>query len=343
MELTSPHYLQGHIPNTIFFRSNYFGFPETQVKPYIRDLFKQAEEKNERLFLSHFTSSTHHPWATPEAFGDTIDYLGRSRWSPESALNKYLNTVNYVDNWIGQIMDMIEELGVADETLVVMVGDHGWAFEEDAPFHGTFENGHIANVRVPLLFHHPSLPREQLHINATSVSIIPTILDLLTATSSLNKQDTVIAKNLIHQYEGQSLIRPFQSSKNGRQAWNIGVINAGGAILSVSSAAVPYRLAFPICRNGVYRFTDNVLDPNEIQPIEQYSLSALEKEVRKVYGEELGDEVAEWVQSAGKVGKWWVLEQRRRWRYGGAALQDDRRSDEMDGMGKIKKAHWWNT
>lgn len=323
---------------------NYFGFPEDQVKPYMRDMFEAAKAKNERLFLSHFTSTTHHPWALPEAFGEPVDYLEPNSWN-EGSLNKYLNTIKYVDGWIGEIMDLLEDVGVADETLVVMVGDHGWAFEEDAAFHGSFENGHISNLRVPLLFHHNSLPRLQLQVNATSTSIIPTILDLLSSTSSLDKKDTDIANNLVHQYEGQSLIRPFVPKKNGRQAWNIGILNAGGAVLSVSSAAVPYRLVLPVCKSGVYRFTDVLLDPNELHPIEEYSIEGLAKKIRKFYKKKGvdGEEAVKWVGDAEKIGKWWVLEQRRRWRFGGSALQEDRKAEEMEGMGKVSKKKWWET
>ena len=222
------------------------------------------------------------------------------------------------------------------------MADHdrsGYAFEEDSNMHSTFENGHISNLRVPMIFHHPSLPRIQLAINATSLSIIPTILDLLITTSSLNSQDLDIASNLIHQYEGQSLIRPFIPRRNGRQQWNIGVLNAGGALLSVSSAAVPFRLVLPICKPGVYRFTDTNRDPNEISATEKNSISALANSLRRT----LGDEEAEWVVEAEKIGRWWVLEQRRRWGYDGAALQDDRRPDEMNGVGKTKGRHWWET
>ncbi|EHL00447.1 hypothetical protein M7I_3529 [Glarea lozoyensis 74030] len=254
---------------------NYFGFAETQIKPYLRDIFEAAESKNERVFLSHFTSTTHHPWALPESFGASIDYVQPSRWHGEGPLNKYLNTIRYQDEWIGEVMDLLEDVGVADETLVVM-------------------------------------------------------------------KDTEIANNLVHQYEGQSLIRPFVTKKRGRQAWNVGVLNAGGAVLSVSSAAVPYRLVLPVCKNGVYRFTDVSKDPNELNPIEEFSVEALSKKVSKTYTEE-GEEVGQWVGDAAKVGKWWVLEQRRRWRFGGAALQNDRKSDEMEGMGKTVKKHWWET
>jgi hypothetical protein len=213
------------------------------------------------------------------------------------------------------------------------------AFKEDSSHYTTFENGHISNLRVPLLFHHPSLPRIQLAVNATSMSIIPTILDLLIATSSLNSQDMDISSNLIHQYEGQSLIRPYQVEKNGRQAWNIGVLNAGGAVLSVSSAAVPYRLVMPVCKNAAYRFTSTERDPNELRPLEEYSISDLAFRIKVEYGED----AVKWVLDAEKIGKWWMLEQRRRWNYHGASLQDDRSPEEMKEAGKKRLKHWWDT
>lgn len=320
--------------------SNYFGFPESQIKPYLRDLFTDAEKNNERLFLSHFTSSTHHPWNTPEAAGPTFDFLNKGKFGSEHQLNRYLNTIRYGDRWIGEVMDMLQELGVAEETLVVMVGDHGMAFEEDSRQYSTFENGHISNLRVPLNFHHPSLPRIQLQLNATSTSILPTILDLLATTSSLNKQDTDVAENLIQQYEGQSLVRAWKPEHNGRQQWDITVLNAGGAVLSVGSAAVPYRLVLPVCKAGTYRFTDVSRDPAELAPIEEFSVKKLAKKIRKLNGD---DKAAAWIADAEKVGKWWVLEQRRRWNYHGGASAKDADAGEFTGMGRIKKEHWWET
>jgi hypothetical protein len=169
-------------------------------------------------------------------------------------------------------------------------------------------------MRVPLLFHHPALPKIQIAANATSMSILPTVLDLLVITSSLNSQDAEIVGNLVQQYEGQSLIRQFQVKKNGRQAWNIGVLNAGGAVLSVSSAAVPFRLVLPICKTGVYRFTDNSRDPNELAPVEDFSIEKLAQRLRKEHGDR---SVTKWVIEAEKIGRWWVMEQRRRWQYHG--------------------------
>ncbi|KAH8599215.1 alkaline-phosphatase-like protein [Bisporella sp. PMI_857] len=327
--------------------SNYFGYPETQIKPYLLDLFTDAKKNNQRLFLSHMTSSTHHPWNTPEGT-PIVDFIKTDKWGSEHTFNRYLNTVKYADNWIGQVMDILQDLGVAEETLVVMVGDHGYAFPEDSPNHSTFENGHIANIRVPLVFHHPQLPRIQLPVNATSISIIPTILDLLVTTDSLSTTDKDIASNLIHQYEGQSLLRPYLTKKGDRQAWNIAVLNAGGAVLSVGSAAYPYRLIIPVCTSGSYRFTDTNLDHYEKDPLEDFSIDKLVKKIRKtgVYNS-LGDakmgEVEKWLRQAEKIGEYWVVEQRRRWRYRGGGTARDMDPGESSGMGQIKKGHWWET
>lgn len=105
---------------------NYFGYSETELKPYIKDLFESAEKNNERVFLSHLTSSTHHPWATPPEFGEQESYWGKEGSHASgggTAWNKYLNSIKWGDRWIGEVLNLLEEAGVADETLVVMIGD----------------------------------------------------------------------------------------------------------------------------------------------------------------------------------------------------------------------------
>ncbi|KAJ5138722.1 uncharacterized protein N7515_003570 [Penicillium bovifimosum] len=286
---------------------NYFGYAETEARPYIKDLIDETLRQNKRLFLSHFTSTTHHPWGTPEGF-PREKYFGDAN---HEHMDGFLNANRFVDTWLGDLMSMLSEAGIADETLTVFVGDHGQAFEEDSKITGTYHNPHISNFRVPLLFHHPLLPRMHLKVDGSAISILPTILDLLVNTNSLNAIDKEIALDLMNEYEGQSLIRPYRTSQNGREAWNMGIINAGGSMLSVGSAAVPWRLNLPLNNDFEYRFTHLEKDPYELEPITGWTMGALAAEVYSRHGAEAFD----WAEKAEKIGLWWVAERKKLWNY----------------------------
>lgn len=53
-------------------------------------------------------------------------------------INQYLNAVRYVDTWLGEMMKVLDEAGIANETLVVFVGD-----QYVAPASATLHNNQI--------------------------------------------------------------------------------------------------------------------------------------------------------------------------------------------------------
>lgn len=324
---------------------NYFGFPEPETLPYMRDLFLGAQEK--RLFISHVTSTTHHPFATPESWNETESYLAHRRWRTEDPFDNYLNTIKYQDEWLGQIFDLLEEVGAINETLVVLVGDHGLAFDTPDGSTSTFENGHISNFAIPLVFVHPQLPRIQLQTKAQPTSIIPTVLDLLLQTNSLNASQANAAGRLIHRYQGQSLIRDTSPSRSAnvssakhQEDWHFSVINPGGSMMSIGSSASPYRLIMPLCSTASLRFTDSSVDPLEQKPIEAWTMKELVKKMKKKHGGR--KEAIEWAKLAERLGRWWFWEQRERWSYHKAARSTDRSAIDSS-AGKLKKEHWWET
>ncbi|KAJ5467789.1 hypothetical protein N7475_005541 [Penicillium sp. IBT 31633x] len=327
---------------------NYFGYAENELHPYVLDLFEEAANNKTRMFFSHVTSTTHHPWGTPDDFKKE-PYVSDQGNINHDLMNNYLNAARFVDIWLGDIMNMLDQTGIANETLVVVVGDHGQAFGEDnKDMTGTYENGHISNFRVPLVFHHPHMPRVDITANATALTIIPTILDLLVQSNSLDEHDSNIASSLLPEYQGQSLLRPFlpsvdessqrrdsqdqppqeehpenegqgpqseaRSQPDGpakRSSWNMGLINAGGSMLSVMAADVPYRLILPLKEGFEYTFTHLGEDPGEKHLIKAWTLDDLAEDVEAKYGKES----ASWLDDAEQVGLWWVNEQKRIWGY----------------------------
>ncbi|OQE36014.1 hypothetical protein PENCOP_c012G05152 [Penicillium coprophilum] len=294
---------------------NYYGYPETELRGYIRDAIDDAERDHHRLFLSHLTSTTHHPWGVPN---DAFEEIMGSKSGSNNDMNRYLNSVGYVDDWLSELIDILEEKGVANETLFVMAGDHGLSLPNDGGI-TPYDNPHVGSFKVPIVIAHPQLPPVQIDTPVINSQIVPTIIDLLIESASLSEDSTRSARDLRSLYEGQSLIRPQVVEHEGRESWHFTVMNTGGSWLSVRSAARPeFRLVIPLVNDVEWRFSDVSKDPNELKPIERFSLADLAAAV----GQEYDEKTLEWLYNASYVANWWVLENWDRWRYSPKAKEE---------------------
>ncbi|KAL2867629.1 sulfatase domain protein [Aspergillus lucknowensis] len=263
---------------------NYYGYADTELADYIRDAIDDAEANHQRLFLGHLTGTTHHPWGMPK--GEYENILGPSFKGKNSDFNKYLNTIGFGDRWIRQIMDILEEKGVANETLLVMAGDHGISLPNDGGI-TPYSNPHIGSFHVPIVLAHPQLPAVEVTDPVISLQIVPTILDLLIESSSLGPNTTEAAKDIRGLYEGQSLIRPLYQESDGMEDWQFSVMNTGGSWLAVRSAAMPaWRIVVPLIDDVEWRFTDVEKDPQEENPITSFSFYDLTDALWQRYGDE---------------------------------------------------------
>ncbi|UKZ70962.1 uncharacterized protein TrAtP1_011930 [Trichoderma atroviride] len=288
---------------------NYYGMSERAVEDYLRDTFASAKKNNERVFLSHLTSSTHHDFGLPE----DEKYVPMAGDPDLDDLSHYLNTVGYVDRWLYRILQILDEEGVADETLLVAVGDHGLSIAERGTI-TPYSNPHAANYHVPLVLSHPKLPSIKVDDPVSSIQILPTILDLLLETKSLSKSEAEAVRDMIQNYEGQSLIRPMQSfsETNGQGGWQHTVMNPGGSTIAVRDGRQPnWRLIVPVFGNYEWRFTDLETDPHEDTPLVSYDYRA----ILRIVEEAFGAEAATWVEEAATVTRWWTDENYKRWRY----------------------------
>ncbi|KAM3460263.1 hypothetical protein NHJ6243_006081 [Beauveria neobassiana] len=219
----------------------------------------------------------------------------------------------YVDRWMNKILGILDEQRVANETLVVAVRDHGLSIAEN---HGVtaYLNPNMANFHVPLVLSHPQLPT--LHSNAAvqSLQILPTILDLLLETRSLPDEAFQAAADLLGLYEGQSLIGPIhtESRKTGQPNWQFIVMNSGKATLGVRSARDPaWRLVVPLVEDMEWRFTNLEDSPNETEEIVDFGYTSFLGTIEEIHGKG----AAVWAEEAAFLARWWVDENRRRYRY----------------------------
>ncbi len=113
----------------------------------------------------------------------------------------YDSGIRYTDGKIGELLDEVEQLGLLDNTIVVILSDHGEQFWE----HGGWGHGkpqHEHQIRVPLILHLPPPRRRELRLAAYPavvrqpvqlVDLYPTLLELLGVP-------------LEHGVQGQSLV-----------------------------------------------------------------------------------------------------------------------------------------
>ena len=195
----------------------------------------------------------------------------------------------------------------------------GFAFIEDDSKFSTWDGGHINNFRIPMVFFHPNIPRVHLAVNATTMSVLPTVLDLLASSGSLNDADRAVASRLVDEYEAQSLIREYavEDARDGTQQWIFSLMCPGGNYLSVASAARPWRLVMPLCTSDMLRFTDLDRHDQEQDKLDAWSVP----ELAALVASEYGAEAAQWLRDAEAVATWWYWERRRLWKFGGSSWQ----------------------
>ena len=90
---------------------------------------------------------------------------------------EYYAMITHLDAEVGRLLDVLEQRGMADDTIIVMAGDNGLAVGQ----HGLMgkQNLYEHSVRVPLIFAGPGVPRGETRDSyAYLLDIFPTLCDL---------------------------------------------------------------------------------------------------------------------------------------------------------------------
>jgi len=157
------------LPTEGFGPANYFGYEDDVLLDPATEWMAAQEQP---FALSLLTVGGHHDYVLPDTFE-------LQRFAEDDELNLYLNTAAYYDRFLEQLFDRIDGLGIADDTVVALVGDHGEGFGE----HGLRQHDNTIyeeGVHVPLLVHDPADARGRtVDVPVTTASTMPSVLDAL--------------------------------------------------------------------------------------------------------------------------------------------------------------------
>jgi arylsulfatase len=156
-----------------------------QLEAYAPDLMQQEaldfirSSKDQHFFLYYATPIPHAPLQAPvhwvdyylQKFGDEPPYDGSKGYFPcRYPKATYAAMVSYLDEQVGQIMSLLKELGIVDQTLVIFSSDNGptynggtdspW-FDSAYPFRSEYGKGkgfvQEGGIRVPMIAKWPGI------------------------------------------------------------------------------------------------------------------------------------------------------------------------------------------
>ncbi len=116
----------------------------------------------------------HHQYLAPTRYG-------RKHFAKKDGFNRYLNAIRYDDFWTKNIIETYKDLGLYEDTIFVIYGDHGEGFGE----HGRFQHDGVIweeGLRVPLIFHDPQSFDGGARVEGPPAHLLdfaPTIVDML--------------------------------------------------------------------------------------------------------------------------------------------------------------------
>ncbi|WP_414485244.1 DUF3413 domain-containing protein [Stenotrophomonas sp. EMP41] len=132
-----------------------------------------------------FLDSTHAPYHMPDGYPPVatpmaadIDFLKFGpEHDPTPELNRYRTAVHYADSLIGSLLDDLRAQGLAEDTIVLVTGDHAEEFN-DLKLNYWGHNGNFSDyqLQVPFVLHWPGMAAGRDARTSSHEDWVPTLM-----------------------------------------------------------------------------------------------------------------------------------------------------------------------
>ena len=148
---------------------NYFGFEDLAILEPSRRWLTSGDEP---FVATYLTITPHYDYEIPSRFD-------RDRFASDPLFNRYLNTLHYQDWVLKRLIEQYRELGLYENTVFVLIADHGEAFGE----HGRWLHDNVPYEevsRVTWLIHRGGQETSRrISTPVHHLDLLPTVTDML--------------------------------------------------------------------------------------------------------------------------------------------------------------------
>jgi arylsulfatase A-like enzyme len=150
------------------------------------DWLSAKDAENQPVFASVFTITNHHPWEVPSHF---------TSYAEQPA---YLRTFAYTDDCVGRFINALHARGLAEKTIIWILGDTGQPHGEHDGNHSLLNHMHEESVHIPLLLYAPgrlTQPMNRTEVGS-QIDLLPTMMDVLDMNGAHHAMGRSLARNL---------------------------------------------------------------------------------------------------------------------------------------------------
>ena len=110
------------------------------------------------------------------------------------ARHAYYGEISYIDDLIGELLAVLKDTGLYDNTIILLTTDHGEMLGEHGLWYkkSFFEEA----CRIPLIISHPQLGQRRVGANVSLVDLLPTLLEIAGDEQQTSLVDTVAGHSL---------------------------------------------------------------------------------------------------------------------------------------------------
>ncbi len=211
------------------------------------DMYDRSKIK-ENPFRQHAKNSpgfAYHTWGELRAYSDIPDEGPLPDDKQKEVIHGYWASVSYVDAQVAKVLQALKDLGLEDNTIVVLWGDHGWHLGDHGLWckHTNFEQA----TKVPFIIKAPGYAKGKTASTMTElIDVFPTLVDY----AGFDKPDYL---------EGESLIPVLKNSDTQIKDYAISQYFRGKNIMGYSLRTKRYRLTLWL--KGDFRHNDLFRNP----------------------------------------------------------------------------------
>jgi lipoteichoic acid synthase len=171
------------------------GYLSTADEPLVGELAAWLDKKRGAPFMvTILTSATHHPYLV----SDEAAAIAKEQNLPTSTdRDRYDRGIESADRMLGGVIELLRTRGILDNTIIVVLGDHGEGFGEKAAKQHAL-NFYEEGLRVPWVIAGPGVPAQRIDDNASLVDLAPTLLELLGVRVTNAAAASTPARSVLH-------------------------------------------------------------------------------------------------------------------------------------------------